>query len=135
MEVICVDFDATINSYRSGFTRDGDIPDEPIEGAIDAIARLRRKYKVVVFSTRARTVEGRNAVIAWLAKYNCEVDGVTFEKIPAKIYLDDRGLKFNGNWTEALQEIDKFSTWQDIEELTKERMVPKEELDMDGVFN
>lgn len=134
MDIICVDFDGVVNSYRSGFTRDQDIPDEPMPGAADAIMRLRRTYKVVIFTTRARTVEGRNAVIAWLAKYGIEVDGITHYKIPAKIYLDDRGLKFEGDWVQAMQEIEHYATWQDIDELTRQQMKPKEDVETEPFF-
>lgn len=131
MKVVCVDFDGVINSYRSGFTRDGEIADEPLPGAQDAIMRLRRKYTVLVFSTRARSVEGRNAIIAWLAKYNIEVDGIVNQKPPAHVYIDDRAVCFTGDWTRCMTEVENFQTWQDIEAETREQMVSKENLQME----
>lgn len=128
MQVILIDFDGTINSYRSGFTRDGDIPDPPLEGAQDAIMRLRKQFRVIVFSARARSVEGKNAIIAWLAKNSIEVDGITATKIPAFCQVDDTSIKFDGNWVETQRAIEDFQTWQDREALTRELMVPEENL-------
>jgi len=133
LKVICIDFDATINSYKSGWTSESDIPDSPIDGAQDAIARLRRNFRVVVFSTRARTVEGKNAVRSWLAKNGIEVDGITAIKIPAFAYVDDRAINFNGNWTEAMRAIQNFETYQDVEARSRELEVHKDEID--GLFD
>ena len=123
MKVIALDFDGVVHSYQSGWTGDADIPDPLVEGAAEGIKRLRIDYKVVIFSTRARTVEGRNAIIAYLAKYGIEVDGVTDKKIPAHIYVDDRAVCFDGSWNHLREDIRDFASWQDIEALTKVQMV------------
>jgi hypothetical protein len=134
MKVILVDFDGTINSYKSGYTSDGDIPDEPVEGAQDSIARLRRKFRVIVFSARARSVEGKNAIVAWLSKYGIEVDGVTAVKIPAAMQIDDTSVTFDGKWDgEMMKKIDEFQSWQDKEALSREVMKPVDELE--GLFD
>lgn len=41
------------------------------------------------------------------------VIGITNRKIPAHVYLDDRGLKFNGDWTQSVQDIITYKTYQD----------------------
>lgn len=128
MKVLALDFDGVVHSYKSGWTSDGDIPDPAIKGAAEGIKRLRIDYKVVIFSARARTVEGRNAIIAWLAKNGIEVDGVTDKKIPAHVYIDDRAICFTGDWNALQEDVKDFMSWQDIEALTKVQMVPTEEV-------
>lgn len=138
MRVILVDFDGVINSYISGFTNDSDIPDPPIDGAQDYIARLRRQYRVVVFSTRARTTEGTAAVKGWLSKYSIETDGITAIKIPCWLMIDDRAINFGGKWdSEMLKKIDEFQTWQDSAAESREKMVPESDLKdpLKGLFD
>lgn len=135
MEVICVDFDGVVHNYTSGFTRDEDINDGIVEGAKDAIERLRRKYKVFIFSTRARSVAGKNAMISFLAKEGVEVDGITAVKIPAKWYIDDRGLKFEGDWAETLREVESAMTWQELQALSGKLMQPTDEVDLTHLFD
>lgn len=40
------------------------------------------------------------------------VIGITNRKIPAHVYVDDRGLKFNGDWEQTIQDIITFKTYQ-----------------------
>lgn len=105
---VCIDFDGTIHSYRSGWQGAASIPDPPIHRCDEAIARLRKSYRVVIHSARCATEEGRNAIWEWLAKYGIEVDDVCEHKPPAKIYLDDRGIQFTGDWDQALVDIHAF---------------------------
>ena len=38
--------------------------------------------------------------------------GVTNKKLPANVYIDDRGIQFNGSWNAMLQLIPSFKTYQ-----------------------
>lgn len=40
------------------------------------------------------------------------VVGITKRKLPAMAYIDDRAIKFEGNWYEALAEVFHFKTYQ-----------------------
>ena len=105
---VCLDFDGVLHSYRSGWKGETVIPDEPIHGTREAVARLRQKYRVVVHSTRCRTPEGRNAVAAWLRRHDITVDEVCEHKPPAHVYVDDRAVPFRGDWEDVVREIRQF---------------------------
>ena len=105
---ICLDFDGVIHSYRSGWCGAEVIPDAPIHGTQEAIARLRKRYRVVVHSARCATETGFEAVKAWLLKHRLEVDEVCRYKPPAAIYVDDRAVPFRGDWLQTIADIDEF---------------------------
>jgi hypothetical protein len=105
---ICLDFDGVVHSYRSGWRGAEIIPDPPIHGTREAIARLRQHYTVVIYSTRCRTAEGRRAIEAWLRQHDIEVDEVCEHKPPALVYVDDRAIPFRGNWDQVAHEIRQF---------------------------
>ena len=72
------------------------------------MARLREQYRVVVYSARCRTPEGRSAVELWLGKHDIQVDEVCDSKPPALVYVDDRAIRFRGNWDQTIDEIRQF---------------------------
>jgi hypothetical protein len=84
------------------------IPDPPIHGTREAVARLREQYCVVVYSTRCHTEEGRKAVKNWLERHGIVVDDVCEHKPPALVYVDDRAIRFRGDWGDVLTEIQQF---------------------------
>ena len=105
---VCLDFDGVLHSYRSGWRGSTVIPDPPIHGTREAVARLREQYRVVVYSARCRTPEGRGAVELWLRKHDIQVDEVCDFKPPALVYVDDRAIQFRGDWDQAITEIRQF---------------------------
>ena len=109
---ICVDFDGVIHSYTSPWVNAHTIPDEPVPGAITWLFSMLRHFRVVIFSTRCKTWRGRRAMGAWLRKHAGELvwyetpDGpgledveFSYTKEPGLIYLDDRGVRFEGPGT------------------------------------
>jgi hypothetical protein len=105
---VCLDFDGVLHSYRSGWCGAEIIPDPPIHGTREAVARLRQQYRVVVHSSRCHTAEGRRAVENWLQKHEITVDEVCEHKPPALVYVDDRAVRFRGNWDDLCMEIREF---------------------------
>jgi hypothetical protein len=108
VKTVCLDFDGVIHSYRSGWQGESTIADPPIHGVDQAIAALRRRYRVVVFSTRNATREGRDAVAAWLKRHQIEVDEICEHKPPAHVYIDDRAIPFSGDWEQTIIAINEF---------------------------
>lgn len=109
---IAVDFDGVIHRYGKGW-QDGSIYDEPIDGAREALARIHRRYQVVIFTTRVNpSMPGhdrqREAMDAWLSRRGFvrgeHYDEITHVKPPALAYIDDRALHFV-DWEQALGEL------------------------------
>jgi hypothetical protein len=105
---VCLDFDGVIHSYRSGWCGAEIIPDPPIHGTREAVARLRKTYRVVIHSSRCHTSAGREAIAHWLAKHEIEVDEICEHKPPAMVYVDDRGIRFRGDWDQAMFDVQEF---------------------------
>jgi hypothetical protein len=105
---ICLDFDGVIHAHSHGWQGESVIPDPPVHKVDQAIAELRKDYRVVVFSARCRTDEGVAAIQAWLIKHNIEVDEVCRDKPPAHVYVDDRAVCFSGDWQKTIADIHSF---------------------------
>ncbi len=117
---IAIDFDGVLNSYLSGYLpgQEDWIPDEPVPGALEFVSDALAVMDVVIFTTRAATTEGRNAVKKWLYKYGFPDLDVYYEKPWAHIYLDDAGWQFNGMFPN-IQDLLNFETW--VEKKRKEK--------------
>src|SRR5690606_32058853 len=91
---VIFDFDGVIHSYTSGWQGATSIPDPPVPGIKEAIQQIREDYRVTVVSTRCFQPGGIEAIQNYLAKHGIEVDGVTAEKVPAILTVDDRAICF-----------------------------------------
>jgi len=109
---IGVDFDGVIHANSKGFY-DGTVYDDPIPGSRDALIALSKKYKIIVFSAKAREdrmlIGGKTGVELiweWLKKYDMDqyVEDVTAEKPRAVYYIDDKAIRFV-DWNSALKEV------------------------------
>lgn len=105
---VCLDFDGVIHSYVSGWMGEANIPDPPIHRVDEAIAKLREDYRVVVYSARCRSADGRLAIEQWLERHAIQVDEVCEHKPPAFVYVDDRAIPFTGNWDDCMLAIHQF---------------------------
>ena len=122
---IAFDFDGVIHKYSSGW-QDGSIYDEPNEDVIRVMYRLLTEgYSVAIVSTRnpiqisewwnnhqfpMKATPVVNDTKFWS---NTECIGVFNRKIPALVYIDDRGLTFDGNTGDLYNKITTFRTYQD----------------------
>ena len=102
-QTIIIDFDGVLHSYTSGWKGADQIPDQPTPGAMEAMHHLRKTYTVVVVSSRCHQEGGLDAIKAWLKLHNIEVDEVTDKKPPHIVVVDDRALRFNGDWDASVQ--------------------------------
>ena len=105
MKTICLDFDGVLHLYRSPWTTAGEVLDGPVDGAQDFCRHLLAEgYAVVVLSTRASFKAGRQAMDDWLRHHDFpkEVQIAEGEKPPAVLYVDDRALRFNGDFAEVM---------------------------------
>lgn len=105
---ICVDFDGVLNTYTGWKGREELY--KPQEGVYEFLEELDSKFDVVIFTTRDSEL-----VWDWLEKYHLDffVGEVTDIKGGAVAYIDDRALKFNGDYAETLSELKEFKThWE-----------------------
>lgn len=114
--ILALDFDGVIHGYGEGF-KDGSIYDEPTPGARAAIAEYLDHFTIVIYSTRARTRQGRLEIGRYLDRYGFprnNADGTPIEitavKPPAYLTIDDRGITFTGVWPSAAKLL-AFKTW------------------------
>ncbi len=69
--ILSLDFDGTINSYRSGWKGPRNIPDAAMPGALQFIVEAQEFFTVHIFSTRSNYFGGRRAMKHWLRQeYN-----------------------------------------------------------------
>ena len=109
---LAIDFDGVIHNHHLGF-HDGTVYGDPIPGALEAIKEISSNYKIIIFSSKANPNRplinektGVELIWEWLKKYQIDqyIADVTFNKINAKYYIDDKAIYFN-NWESVLKKI------------------------------
>jgi len=101
---IAVDFDGVIHKYSRGW-QEGEIYDDPVEGALEKLLRLYLDGFAISISTARTELE---PVRAWWNKwYNIKFPNsemfpveITNMKPIAVAYVDDRAVKFT-NWDDV----------------------------------
>lgn len=117
---IAVDFDGVVHAYSKGW-QGGQIYDEPVPGAIDGLRALMERDAVYICTARAWL----DPVAAWLNKHGVpalvDTSGetrllweergrllVTWFKLPATAYIDDRAIRFE-SWPQTLADIERYT--------------------------
>ena len=110
---LCIDMDGTIHAFSKGW-HDGTLYDDVTDGFFEWAEQAAKQFKLVIYSSRSATDEGRAAMLAWLieqrrawreaAGMHDETDaplGFEFaDKKPAAwLTIDDRAVRFNGDWS------------------------------------
>lgn len=122
--ILCLDFDGCIHSYERGW-QDGSIYGTVVPGFWAWATRAKVTFQLVIYSSRSKTDEGRSAMSNWLInQWGIYIDqtwlpdsdgppeGIimpadftfTHEKPPAFLTIDDRCVRFDGNWESAFLE-------------------------------
>lgn len=102
-KTICVDFDGVLNKYN-GY-EEGNLG-EPLSASKEFIRQLRKKYKVVILTSRPK-----EQVIDWLNNNGFPSMEVTNRKIPAVAYIDDRAIQFKGSYILTIHEALNFKPY------------------------
>lgn len=102
-KTICVDFDGVLNEYN-GY-EEGNLG-EPLSASKEFIRQLRKKYKVVILTSRPK-----EQVINWLNNNGFPSMEVTNRKIPAVAYIDDRAIQFKGSYILTIHEALNFKPY------------------------
>ncbi|RPE36484.1 hypothetical protein [Kitasatospora cineracea] len=110
-----IDFDQTLVAHDDGW-QDGRIYGRPVPGAIESLHALKKVRSVFIMTARPRRFHA--AVAGWLREHSgleTLVDEdperaywqgdcllVTNKKLGAAVYIDDRAIRFTGDWTATL---------------------------------
>lgn len=123
---ILIDFDGTLNSYKTGFLphQPGMLPDPPNPGAITFLRQLvtNPKYEPVIFTARALEASDMmpgggsyvdsqvvvRAIRDWLIEHGLSAVAaqsirITAAKLPNSLIIDDRGFRFEGKWPSTVE--------------------------------
>ena len=107
-KTILLDLDGVINVYTKGFCKDY-IP--PVKkGAENFLINLSQKFKIKLFTTREKSM-----VKTWLSDNGLDkyFSGITNIKEACWLIVDDRCIKFNGDYDELLSDIMNFHVWHE----------------------
>jgi hypothetical protein len=130
---VAIDFDGVIHHYRENARGGGQtaIDDTPTPGAIEWLEGLLHANVDVWLYTSRLAKEGMHcshlrarslvtlAMAGWLSKHGLSADALhrlefTGEKVPADVYVDDRGFRFEGLFpTVSTLRALGARTWQD----------------------
>lgn len=134
MKTIAIDFDGVIHKYSEGW-KDGSIYDEPFDNVFEIISDLMQHNYVFIFSSRSPR-QIRNWINSYLLIHDIYFDsifsvygytaeiipfwtkfwkkrnvlGITRKKLPATIYIDDKVLRFEGNWSKTIEDIKNITS-------------------------
>ena len=113
-KAICIDFDGVI----ADFTDDINVLGKIIPGAAPALRELPSSgYKIIIHTARPADKDNIARLADYLNKWEIPFDEINTnsdcpwpaQKPIADLYIDDRALRFNGNWQETLKEAKIFS--------------------------
>lgn len=86
--ILCLDFDGVIHSYKSGWKGARNIPDPPVDDALEFIFRAQSYFQVHIYSSRSHQWGGRRAIKRWLYNNYLAIAGVR----PRKWFLGPFGI-------------------------------------------
>jgi hypothetical protein len=110
---LAIDFDGVIHSYERGW-QNGEIYGTVVPGFFEWAESVRRKFRLVIYSSRSKTDDSVTAMGIWLhqqrnawIKAGGQRDPVeplemefAHEKPAAWLTIDDRCVRFDGNWSD-----------------------------------
>lgn len=104
--VLLIDLDGVLNTYTGNFDANFIPPIKP--GAEDFLKNLAQDYEIKLFTTRNRILAAK-----WILENNLYmyISDVTNVKDLAHLYIDDRCLNFNGDYSDMLKKINNFKVW------------------------
>lgn len=120
--ILCIDFDGVIHSYERGW-QDGSIYGSATPGFFKWAIEVQHHFRLVIYSSRSSTEEGRKAMREWLGTQSIEAihrgevsadyewaelfGNIEFadKKPPAFLTIDDRAIQFNGSWEHLYPEV------------------------------
>ena len=126
--IICVDLDGVIHSYEKGW-QNGEIYGTVVPRFFEWYFEVAPHFQIYIYSSRSKTQSGIDAMHEWLnreyLKWSMEGEnanklmddfeiGFAHEKPPAFLTIDDRAIRFNGDWKAEELGVDalkNFKPW------------------------
>jgi hypothetical protein len=101
LDCICLDFDGVL-AIHGRWTTPVEVHRDLHPDALLWVTRMLEHWRIAVHSCRSETGAGREAMRAWLGLHGFPVDRMEFpeSKPLAMLYIDDRGLRFEGIFPE-----------------------------------
>jgi len=147
---IAIDFDGVLHQDDRGYGNLNPtiIKENPVPGAIEKLRELlinENVGMVTIFSLRCESEEGVKAMYKWLVERFSETFKVnpqsvddfirnkirfSYVKPHANIYIDDRALRFDGDWNDPKFSMDSLlqaKPWNRSDEMWEEIIKFKEE--------
>lgn len=109
-KLIQIDLDGVLNTYCGNYNVENISPIK--QGAKEFLEKLSKDYKIEIF-----TIQNKIKTVKWLEengilKYIADVTNVKNQY--ASIFIDDRAINFDGNYSNLLAKIEIFKPhWQD----------------------
>ncbi len=110
-KIICLDLDGVIYPnlvWMGSHTIKGD----PVPQAKETIDKLKEEYKIIINSARFEDNTTIPKVKEWLDTHDIYYDEIAEKKPHADMYIDDKGIGFNGDWNKTIEDIRSFQQWQ-----------------------
>lgn len=122
--ILCVDFDGVIHGYSKGW-QGGAIYDDAVPGFFEWLSATTPHFTVAIYSSRSKTESGISAMRewmkiqaekqlgdAWLVEDTLKALEFASEKPPAFLTIDDRAIRFDGDWSKLDPEtLRAFKPW------------------------
>ncbi len=105
-KTILIDMDGVLNEYDGTFD-ENHIP-KIKKGTPEFLEKLSENFEIKVFTTRNKILTSK-----WLIENNLDklVKDITNVKELCWLYIDDRCIKFDGDFEDLKNKIDNFSPW------------------------
>jgi ribonucleotide monophosphatase NagD (HAD superfamily) len=103
-KTLCIDLDGTLCKSNKDY-----VNAIPIKGAKEALAKLRDEGWMIVLYT-SRHFNHWQTTVNWLAQNRFMYDQIVYGKPPAKFYVDDRAITFEGNWQKICEKLKNKNT-------------------------
>jgi len=126
-KIACIDLDGTLAYYTGwwGETHFGNV----IPGGASALETLRNNnWLLIIFTTRSNNelvrnfLESNNIPFDYINENPYQPSNASGGKPYADLYIDDRAIQFNCDWTKTIEEALSFKPWEKRATIDGDRM-------------